>query len=348
MSRARQTQVPETAGVPRWTNRRHASGEAASKRQRSAATSWVPGTWLATLAFLALVTFVAFVVGMLTPVAWALQDTTTPQPASSSVAEAARDGAVVKPDNANGAVVAGAGGEETRTARQGREALEEMSYAPWYDSEKDELKRVNVKPPVKWTWLERIRDFFQNLEGPDWDFSGLRTLFDGLGIFAQACIYLLLIALLVGLSYLLLWVFSRIRDRRRQDDEEEEGDEEYLRRARVDELPLQLAAPKGDFLAEARRRYESGDYSGAIIYLFSHELLQLDRHQRIQLERGKTNRQYLREVRGEPFLANALSRTMVAFEDVFFGHHALDRSRFEACWREVEEFHRRLPVGAAS
>jgi hypothetical protein len=38
---------------------------------------------------------------------------------------------------------------------------------------------------------------------------------------------------------------------------------------------------------------------------------------------------------------------MVAFEDVFFGHHPLDRSRFEACWQEVDEFHRRLPAGAA-
>jgi hypothetical protein len=142
-------------------------------------------------------------------------------------------------------------------------------------------------------------------------------------------------------------IFAKLRDRRRGEDDEDELEDELLQRARVEELPMQLSAPRGDFLAEARRRYEAGDYSGAIIYLFSHELLQLDRHQRIQLERGKTNRQYLREVRNEPFLANALSRTMVAFEDVFFGHHALDRTRFEACWREVDEFHRRLPTGAA-
>ncbi|MEY4181027.1 MAG: hypothetical protein RLY70_4602 [Planctomycetota bacterium] len=235
---------------------------------------------------------------------------------------------------------------ETEQVRQGREALGRMGFAPWYDAEKDELKRINVQPPAQWPWLESIRDYFQNLNGPDWNLSWLSSLFDGLGIFAQVVIYAVLVALLVGLAYVLIHVFTRIRDKNRRDDEDE-LDEDHLRRARVDELPVQLAAPRGDYLAEARRRYESGDYSGAIIYLFSHELLQLDRHQRIQLERGKTNRQYLREVRGEPFLASSLSRTMVAFEDVFFGHHPLDRSRFEACWQEVDEFHRRLPTGVA-
>jgi hypothetical protein len=28
---------------------------------------------------------------------------------------------------------------------------------------------------------------------------------------------------------------------------------------------------------------------------------------------------------------------MVAFEDVFFGGHSLDRERFEECWRQAKE-----------
>jgi hypothetical protein len=222
-----------------------------------------------------------------------------------------------------------------------------MSFAPWYDAEQDELKRVNVRPPAKWPWFEWIADFFQSLEGPDWDGSWLSTLFGGLGTFATVVVWSILILALLLLAYVLIKGFMWIKWRNRQDSDEDDSEEDRLRQARVDELPMQLTAPRGDFLAEARRRYEAGDFSGAIIYLFSHELLQLDRHRRIQLERGKTNRQYLREVRGEPFLATALSRTMVAFEDVFFGHHPLDRSRFEACWQEVDEFHRRLPEGAA-
>lgn len=238
-------------------------------------------------------------------------------------------------------------GANEDSVRRGREALGDMAFAPWYDAEKDELKRVNVRPPRKWEWVEWVVDLFQGIGSVDWDGSWLGTFFSGLSTVVQLLIYALIFAVLLGLAYLFIRIFSRWRDRRRGGDDEDELEEEQLQQARLDALPMQLSAPRGDFLAEARRRYEAGDYSGAIIFLFSHELLQLDRHQRIQLERGKTNRQYLREVRNEPFLAGVLHRTMIAFEDVFFGHHALDRLRFEACWNEVDEFHRRLPTGAA-
>src|SRR5207249_1781221 len=44
---------------------------------------------------------------------------------------------------------------------------------------------------------------------------------------------------------------------------------------RVEALPFHLRAAAGDFLAEARRFYEAGEYSQAIIFLFSHELVEL-------------------------------------------------------------------------
>jgi hypothetical protein len=111
---------------------------------------------------------------------------------------------------------------------------------------------------------------------------------------------------------------------------------------RVEALPFHLRKPTGDFLSEARRLYEAGNYSEAVIYLYSHLLVQLDRHHVIRLTKGKTNRQYLREVRSRTLLREILDRTMVAFEDVFFGHHALTRERFEECWRRLDEFHGEL------
>ena len=66
---------------------------------------------------------------------------------------------------------------------------------------------------------------------------------------------------------------------------------------RVESLPLAVDARRLDLLAEAQRCRERGDYGRAIIFLFSHQLLQLDKHGRIRLARGKTNRQYLREIR---------------------------------------------------
>ncbi len=95
-------------------------------------------------------------------------------------------------------------------------------------------------------------------------------------------------------------------------------------------------------MGEARRHYEQGNYSEAIIYLFSYELVQLDKFALIRLARGKTNRQYLREVPRRPELRSPLERTMVAFEGVFFGSRLLDRAGFEACWQQLPQFEEQL------
>ena len=66
--------------------------------------------------------------------------------------------------------------------------------------------------------------------------------------------------------------------------------------ARIESLPFPVAAGRLDLLAEARRHYQAGNYGAAIVYLFSFQLVQLDKRQIIRLAKGKTNRQYLREV----------------------------------------------------
>ncbi len=111
---------------------------------------------------------------------------------------------------------------------------------------------------------------------------------------------------------------------------------------RVEHLPFQLRKPTGDFLSEARRLYEAGDFSQAVLYLYSHFLVQLDRQHVIRLAKGKTNRQYLRETRSRPVLHQILEITMVSFEDVFFGHHKISREQFEASWNRLSEFEAEL------
>jgi hypothetical protein len=108
--------------------------------------------------------------------------------------------------------------------------------------------------------------------------------------------------------------------------------------ARIESLPFPVAAGRLDLLAEARRHYEAGNYEMAIIYLFSFQLVQLDKRQFIHLAKGKTNRQYLREVGQRMPLLGVIEQTMVAFEDVFFGNRALDRNRFQSCWTRLDEF----------
>jgi argininosuccinate synthase len=73
----------------------------------------------------------------------------------------------------------------------------------------------------------------------------------------------------------------------------------------------------------------------------------LDKANRIRLVRGKTNRQYLGELRESPELADLVGQTMIAFEDVFFGERTLTREQFEACYRRLDQFHAELELVVA-
>ena len=116
---------------------------------------------------------------------------------------------------------------------------------------------------------------------------------------------------------------------------------------RVESLPFQLKRPQTDLLSEARRHYEAGNYAEAIIYLYSYQLVELDKHQMIRLTKGKTNRQYLWEIRRRGDVFDLLRITMHAFEDVFFGNHPLERRRFESCWNRLGDFQQSLEQAPA-
>jgi len=107
---------------------------------------------------------------------------------------------------------------------------------------------------------------------------------------------------------------------------------------RVEALPLATVRRQADLVAEAEQEYRLGNYGQAIIYLFSYQLLQLDKRQLIHLSRGKTNRQYLRELSSRKALRRLVEQTMVVFEEAFFGQHTIDRCRFESCWTQLNEF----------
>lgn len=151
----------------------------------------------------------------------------------------------------------------------------------------------------------------------------------------QVFAWLLVAAALLAVTYVVVWAFWSLLPGRRAVRDDDSDDEDRLRRR--DALPT-VARFQAGLLDEARRRYEAGDFDNAIVYLFCHQLVQLDRHDRIRLTRGKTNRQYLRELDPQTDLRKILQQSMSTFEDAFFGHHAIDRTRFEGCWNRLEEF----------
>ena len=212
----------------------------------------------------------------------------------------------------------GAHFDDPRAAVEGgRKALDHWVDYPWYDDANDRIARIEIRPE-------------KDYQTPSFNWSFLADMIRGLGW--------LLLAVII---FIILWFVIRAfleRERRSVRGAAADEADRLIDAARVEALPFPVDRPLDGLLAEARRLYAAGNYEQAIIYLYSYELVELDKHHVIRLERGKTNRQYLRETRKKSGPAGLLETTMVAFEDVFFGKHALGRERFEICWGGVESF----------
>jgi len=207
----------------------------------------------------------------------------------------------------------------------GRDALSQWGRYPWYDSSTDELQRIELVEPWDWDWL---RDLFNW----NWNWGG------GFSMSWLEIVAWTIIALVIGL---LIWLLIRAYLQRHQIEETEtaadtESPEEEQRR--FEALPEPAQRRRTGLLDEAQRQYQAGNYDEAMIYLFSHQLVCLDRNHLIRLTRGKTNRQYLRELKRRDTLQTMLAQTVVAFEDVFFGRMSIGRDRFEACWNRLPQF----------
>ncbi len=117
---------------------------------------------------------------------------------------------------------------------------------------------------------------------------------------------------------------------------------------KVEDLPFEVSANNDDPLSYAEALMNAGRYNEAVVYLFGYMLLALDQSRKIHLQKGKTNRMYLRELRSGLQLQAIVNKTMLAFEDVFFGRYDIDRGRFEMLWQQRDEFHRLIrPVNVA-
>ena len=111
---------------------------------------------------------------------------------------------------------------------------------------------------------------------------------------------------------------------------------------RIVDLPFSVESEKFDPLKEIEKCMAAGEFERATIYLFAYQLLQLDANRKIVLQRGKTNRTYLRELRKHSEIKTIVEPTMLAFEDVFFGRYRMTKEKFLENWKRLEQFHQLL------
>lgn len=230
----------------------------------------------------------------------------------------------------------------------GRDALSDGWFSPahpWYDTENDQAKLIPIEPatPVNTNWLQNLGNWLQGL------FSWIPNFFNWLsgfsfnffGLFSFTLLHVVVALFVIAAMSVLIFLLVKLYRKRAEEDaaKGDSAEETEAERERVESLPFEIRRPRGDLLDEARRCYERGEYNEAIVYLFSHLLVQMDKHHVIRLNKGKTNRQYLREIgRGKP-LRGIVEQAMCTFEDAFFGKYRIEKAQFESSWRRLDEFH---------
>lgn len=220
------------------------------------------------------------------------------------------------------------GAEDSEAAVEaGRKALDRWWDYEWYDDDRDGLRRVAVRRPQPTSQPAN-----QNINV-------------NFGEFYQVLGWIAVVAILVVIAYLLARTYLE-HETAALSDVPRAGRSGRQLLDRVEALPEEVRRETSDLLGAARRHVREGNYSEAIIYLFSHLLVLFDQHDLLRLAKGKTNHRYLREVRHScrerPVIAPAFADVMDAFEDVYYGKHDLPRSRFEVCWSKLPQISEQL------
>lgn len=203
-------------------------------------------------------------------------------------------------------------------SEQGRAALQENGSYPWYDAANDMTRGLNLPPDQQQAPPPPPR------AAPVTYGSNTSSSSD----FEYLWWFLLAVVVLV-----ILWLILRTMQQRDPDWQAAKSRPQpgtLTSVARLTDLPVELSPRVTNMYDEAQRLAGSGNHALAIVYLYSHMLVRLTEARRIQLSKGKTNRQYLRELRSDPELWKFFSRAIVQFEQSYFGNHPPSPAQFEA------------------
>lgn len=220
-----------------------------------------------------------------------------------------------------------------------RATIDRSTHSVWFDSSDQSVHPTRASKTIdvddrhrsiagstaqttSWSWWRTFRTSLG-----DW-FS---WIFQSWQIMLLVCLLSLL--LIVGFLVLQYGLSFQVRAAKMSDLSIRERE-----KAKLQDLPFEIEQTMFGLLAQAERYRAAGDYSKAIIYLFSHALVEMDGARCIRLTRGKTNRAYLRELNGQDNLRGFTNQLVLAFEYAFFGKHVLSQEAFERIWQQIPAF----------
>lgn len=238
-----------------------------------------------------------------------------------------------------------------------------LSTTIWFDAEQNSLKPVAVNPQVDDSlnrnsrWLPKPPQVKTsqgtNLQNtPQGNPGGAptsgTTLFNSglsaLNLLGWLTLGIIVVAGVAAIFYVLSRVETQTNKIKKSGTSALSGktpDEQTLER--IKHLPKELRRTDVNLRSEAQRLMQAAQYEQAIILLFAHQLLLLDRYGILRLNRGKTNRKYIRETRAtNEQVAHCLEATIAAFERSYFGRHKINRIEFAEMWQLNKQLETRL------
>jgi hypothetical protein len=240
----------------------------------------------------------------------------------------------------------------------GREAVRRGTNPVWVDRSSHEVKipsqqlqRSDVSDRHDSIRSNAGRSIWDRWFGSSWqsgNSNGAVTDFLTWVFNAWRILVFLMLAVLIGLGLFVLLrmkVFQNMFQPRKRGALEEDVEQQ---RSRISDLPFDIEQPVLGLRAQAEKFRAEGDYSKALIYLFSYLLVELDQAHCIRLERGKTNGQYLRELRSWPDLNGSMQPIVQLFEFVYFGRNPLDRNSLDAVWSRLSGLDRAIAEARSS
>lgn len=196
-----------------------------------------------------------------------------------------------------------------------RSSLKKHKY-PWYNSSTGEFKPVSDIPEEK----KKKQPANSSLD------------FKLIDVVMRVLFWTLVIVVAVWMTVLLVRAFMDIPEKEKKPT----ADMPVVSQERLDLLP-EITRGVTDFLSEAQKQARLGDFSRAMIFYYSWQLLMLGDQEVIELESGKTNRQYLREAsQSRPDLRELFALSIRMFEEAIYGGITLDAADFQGIWTQRE------------
>ncbi len=217
---------------------------------------------------------------------------------------------------------------------------------PWYDAGTGRVRPI-LPFEIRFSWLDRVGDWFGRV------FDRIGNWFRWLNGWRVPGVAgagdLVVIGLLMLFLTVVLVLLLELLRRYRPLTGAEEASAAVIRAGsagRIEGLPAGVRVDAADPWNEAQRLRARGDYAGAIVYLFAHQLLTLDRAGRLRLVPGRTGRQLVRSV-SDRSLRSLVEPTLRLFESVYYGQRAPSVEAFESVWASALQFQAALPEEAA-